>query len=1533
QYPSSPPPDSIHSGLLTTLSPPPLSMKSGAEASSPQISSSGSQSLFSGNYNYNNPNNNNMNNKQGGYSAQQQQQNQQQQQPQPSITGASAGGNTAPSTTKKRRPPLPPRWAIGGGGGGGGVASSHHAGMYPPNTNPGVVAAAVGGGGGGGGGGVGGGGGDMVDVVPSHLPPPKQIGPLSHRRVLSTGDASFLSNLTDPDSIPGIIAEEEGGEDENNNNSPPLAGLAAAAGGVVGSSQNNVPIISSSGVAPPNTTTNARNSQPLPMNPARKRGVSWDFGAQVAASHSESLDGGGGGGSVNRYKNEEEAAFDTLGILQPLLSLDDGDEGDNIGDIEDPMGLMQPILVDDDDEDGDDNMEEPMLGGSSSAFTNSVIGVANASVLPPSPPPPPPPPPPQVVRKQKSEGSRLGHAGGSGPSSRDLSAPSQKNEKKIHTQFEDEAELAILAALNAHNMQSIDTGAQRSHEGGHSNKQDLSPIDDIEHISSQEEEGDNVLLFPPELSLGHRKDVSALTIQGFDNSPKSTPMHSRKKGESILEDSAWTEEYDAQGRITGMLPEEQDSMLLEEEQPGSVDLSPRVAAAASARPPFHPLKSSKDQHASQRSNASKRVVKDAGLESKSDQNECNKPNVGVVQSDPTKTTGLRHRRNRTIAAKNMADEMAQLAALHDGGSNHTLHQRTMTVATQKTSDGGIDNLLAGVDLLGQQDDSTNGYDNADDYPNNTGVNHAEVQGDEDHQGNAPQDEETGNVKISSNHNTHLPRGLSLGRRSEMLYHLRIWYNDLIKPKLPSFVRGATHSVLFIMVPLLSIAFILFYAVGNPLVGSNERFDETLESSDSSWQVIYLTHLRSETCVSWWVVFFVRQIFVLLVIKTEEVIVIDILALRTPFFLKTIGAFGTLMMVQARGWPYILTFWAVLDFCVLFGNHQFAKHWLFWQDWVDIFNATNPAGNFLHSEFYMRVLLAMIYIGVTASLKRLALATFLGRRSYAHYGPELEIILGRMLLISQVAHLARQIESQVITSHVSDGYAYALGMQDKAIPFQGLTTDSEDEGSPTRKIRKSFDELSHKTGNNSEGDSPRCGFGQSLLEAGIGSKLVSSLSRPRLESSRTERMQSSKSSKNLMGSSAKLAIMQLLEEWEEPDIKANAKAKASIKDILQFRQAISLMDDTYPFTPAFGPARTRAMCVDSSERLFETLQQRTTKSSRLLLPFETISEIAYDAKGVLMRDKVKALIRLFRPDRKGFLTKLDFVSSIDDVYKDLRLFRASLANSSSIDDSFETIVNTLFFTLSIFIVLLIGGFTLWEPILSFSAFFFSFSFMFGPASSKYFEGILLIFIRRPYDIGDKIALSDPENDTSASGSSTWFVERVTLFTTTCRFATTNEVATYSNGSLARLRIINAKRSPKAIVYVYMKFGSDVPYQMIKVYQTAIENFVKSRPREWSQLNGFRATRVEMELNFIEYVIVATHREMWQNVGPILQSQADLAAFSLEVSKKLNLRYHNPPKPILLSLTKMKNAAEAEAGNLAQMQQVAKMFGAGLADDGD
>lgn len=65
-------------------------------------------------------------------------------------------------------------------------------------------------------------------------------------------------------------------------------------------------------------------------------------------------------------------------------------------------------------------------------------------------------------------------------------------------------------------------------------------------------------------------------------------------------------------------------------------------------------------------------------------------------------------------------------------------------------------------------------------------------------------------------------------------------------------------------------------------------------------------------------------------------------------------------------------------------------------------------------------------------------------------------------------------------------------------------------------------------------------------------------------------------------------------------------------------------------------------------------------------------------------------------------------------------------------------------------------------------------------------------------------------------------------------------------------------------------------------------------------GFRATRVEQDGGFIEYIVVLQHRESWQNIGAILNSKAEVTSFTLEVAKQLGMRYRSPPLPVSLNM---------------------------------
>lgn len=162
----------------------------------------------------------------------------------------------------------------------------------------------------------------------------------------------------------------------------------------------------------------------------------------------------------------------------------------------------------------------------------------------------------------------------------------------------------------------------------------------------------------------------------------------------------------------------------------------------------------------------------------------------------------------------------------------------------------------------------------------------------------------------------------------------------------------------------------------------------------------------------------------------------------------------------------------------------------------------------------------------------------------------------------------------------------------------------------------------------------------------------------------------------------------------------------------------------------------------------------------------------------------------------------------------------------------------------------------------------------------------------------------------------------------RFGATNEIATVSNGSLARSRIINMQRSKNALVLMTLKFGVNVPYSKVKVFRGAVARFIAERPREWKVMAGFRSTRVESDLGYIEYLLIVQHTKAWQKVAEVLQSKADLASFCLELEKKLGMRYTAPPLPVNLSSNKgagdLDKMAESPVTQDQNFDALAEMF---------
>ena len=199
---------------------------------------------------------------------------------------------------------------------------------------------------------------------------------------------------------------------------------------------------------------------------------------------------------------------------------------------------------------------------------------------------------------------------------------------------------------------------------------------------------------------------------------------------------------------------------------------------------------------------------------------------------------------------------------------------------------------------------------------------------------------------------------------------------------------------------------------------------------------------------------------------------------------------------------------------------------------------------------------------------------------------------------------------------------------------------------------------------------------------------------------------------------KARILYLLGQWAEPTLAERDHVTPTVGEILQFRRALEYLRTPYPFSGSFGLADRRETTIESAQYVYQRLLLRSPDHE--MLSFDVIALLAVGQDGELDSEKVKNLIKVFKPDRDGTMKCVDFVKSVDEVYKELRLLRASVANSTKIDRAFESIFNSIFYVILICLILSRLGHDPLALFLSISGVILAFAFMIGSASSKYFE---------------------------------------------------------------------------------------------------------------------------------------------------------------------------------------------------------------------
>ena len=734
-----------------------------------------------------------------------------------------------------------------------------------------------------------------------------------------------------------------------------------------------------------------------------------------------------------------------------------------------------------------------------------------------------------------------------------------------------------------------------------------------------------------------------------------------------------------------------------------------------------------------------------------------------------------------------------------------------------------------------------------------------------------------------------------------------------------------NEVTMYLVPALAVSAFLFYHLGNP-----------------SPKI-----LENGATLSWWILFGLRNYMTLQLAYGSEYVIVDVLALRSTVLLGLLGPLPILYIIQAKGWPLVSILWGLWSLALI----QNMDGWLAWTD-IEMFTAENHDGGILSGDTYLEVLASLIVIGVATTIKRTVLALYLGKRIYFHYKKKVERVMLEMLLITEVSDLSQAIDdfefieeeekaarktstkgsiAQTFKNTIMADIAKKQLRRDSGITENDSEEDddndeemnlslSTDDGEDSDEEKSSqllpnnptWNTLRRDTSTQSDTSDlsapefpfqPAHSFEQQISEVPEGPPPVQDINEPVRN--------------HLRGTSTTSQIKSLLYRWEEPVNKQDKEIEdPTIHEILQFRKALSFLEDSHPFGLSFGPAFSRDSCIKSSKALYKRLLALTPGST--VLHFDVIGVLAYNADDSFDERKAKELVKLFRPDKNDEISLLAFVQSCDSAYKKLRYLRAGTGNSTLIDEVLENFFNGVFSFCLALAVMTILKMNPWTLLVSLSTILVSFAFAFGPSVAQIIEGCIMIAVRRPFDLGDRIAIadaSDKPQDCDPGYGATWLVEDCNLFTTTLRLAKSNEIATVKNGNIADKKIINHNRSERALVNIVLSLKSTVTHEEATIVKSAIEQYISDNPRIWAQLINFRIIDVDPCNDITKILVKVQHQRTWQDLNPVMTARGDLIKFCNEVLIQLNVHYEN--KPAVINDVYVKELpAECTAGMLSQ-----------------
>ncbi|KAJ6262880.1 hypothetical protein Dda_1437 [Drechslerella dactyloides] len=217
-----------------------------------------------------------------------------------------------------------------------------------------------------------------------------------------------------------------------------------------------------------------------------------------------------------------------------------------------------------------------------------------------------------------------------------------------------------------------------------------------------------------------------------------------------------------------------------------------------------------------------------------------------------------------------------------------------------------------------------------------------------------------------------------------------------------------------------------------------------------------------------------------------------------------------------------------------------------------------------------------------------------------------------------------------------------------------------------------------------------------------------------------------------------------------------------------------------------------------------------------------------------KDEAKAAFVMLDKDENGDISLDEMVTSLLEAARERKTLAKSMGDIDSAISALDSLLSTAAFIVIIFIFVAFLNRNFVTTLGTAGATLLSLSFVFAATAQEILGSCIFIFVKHPYDVGDRIDLDAKE----------YIVERISLLYTVFRLVESNKFVQVPNNILNGKSVENVSRSGPMREVVVFSINFDTSMRDITVLRSELIRFVDDNSRD------FRNDTMTVEINSIK-----------------------------------------------------------------------------------